>query len=198
MNAIKLLVVLLVCTLFAQVNYADEGVDYYENAFLDLHLGYELAYEALNKQIEKCSLRPEFRYDFGPVVKKIPMGLSKQQLNSSVFLLKKQYSDQCNSGAIGVYMSKASDLKYVIKIAQDEKINIKSSVKFESILVKIDAMEQLLFSTPDSYFKMLAQYQSISETNRHKLESIDGLQSNYNLLDLVEALEENYSYSPQD
>ncbi len=197
MNVIKLLVVLWVCALFSQAN-AGEGVDYYENAFLDLHLEYELAYETLNKQIGKCSGRPEFRYDFSPVVKKIPVGLSKKQLNSAVFLLKKQHSDQCNSDAIGVYMSKSSDLKYVIKIAQSERINIKSSAKFESILVKIDALEKLLFSTPDSYFKMLSQYQSISETNRHKLESIEKLQSNYHILDLVDALEENYSYSPQD
>jgi len=197
MNAIKLLVVLLVCALFSQTS-AGEGVNYYENAFLDLHLEYELAYETLNQQMEKCSLRPEFRYDFGPTVKKIPVGLFKKQLNSAVFLLKKQHSDRCNSGAIGVYMSKASDLKYVIKIAKSEKINIKSSAKFESILVKIDALEKLLFSTPDSYFKMLSQYQSISVTNRHELESIEELQSNYNILDLVEALDKNYSYSPQD
>jgi len=95
-------------------------------------------------------------------------------------------------------MLKAFDLKHVIKIAQDEKINIQSSAKFESILVKIFVLEKLLFSTPDSYFKMLSQYQSISETNRHKLELIEELQSNYHILDLVDAFEENYSYSSQD
>ncbi len=192
MNVIKLLAVLLAYTLFSQVN-AGEDVDYYENAFLDLHREYELAYEALNKQIGKCSGRPESRYDFSPVVKKIPSGLSKQQLNSAVFLLEKKYSDKCNSGAVGAYMLKASDLKHVIKTIQSEKINIKSNAEVESILVKIDALEKLLFSTPDAYFKMLSQYQSISETNRHRLESIEALQSNYHILDLVDALEENYS-----
>jgi len=195
--SIKSLVILLVCALFAQAS-ADDGVDYYENAFLNLYLEYQLAYEALNQQIEKCSLRTESGDDFGPVVKKIPTGLSEQQLNSAVLLLKKQHSDKCNSSAVGMYVSKASDLKHVIKTAQDEKINLKSGAIFELILTKIDATEKLLFSTPRSYFKMLSQYQSISKTARDKLESIEKLQSNYNMLDLMDALQESYAYSSQD
>ncbi len=198
MNAIKLLVTLLVCTLFAQAN-ADDDMDYYENAFLNLYLEYQLAYEALNQQIEKCSLRTKLGSDdFSSVVKEIPAGLSRQQLSAALFLLEKQYSNQCNSSAVGVYVSKASDLENVIKIARDEKINLKSSAIFESVLMKIDATEKLLFSTPRSYFKMLSQYQSISKTARHKLESIEKLQSDYNMLDLMEVLQESYSYSPQN
>jgi len=197
MNVINLLVVFLACILFAQVN-ADDNVDYYENAFVNLYQEYELAYEALNKQIEECDFQSKPGYDFDSVVKIMPPGLSKQQLNAAVFLLEKKYSDKCNSGAVGVYVAKASDLEHVIKTARDKKITIKSEAAFKPILLKIDAMEQLLFSTPDSYFDMLSYYQSISKTARHKLESIKELQSNYNILDLMDALQENYSYSSQD
>ncbi len=193
MNATKLSVIFLICTLFGQAN-AGDGVDYYENAFLNLYSEYQVAYEALNKQVEKCSLRMGHDYDFGSVVKKIPTGLSKQQLNSALLLLKKKHSDKCVSGAVGVYVSKASDLKYVIKVAQNGKINIESSAKFKSILMKIDKTEELLFSVPDSYFKMLSQYQSISKDAQHKLESIEELQSNYNILNLIEALQEQKKY----
>jgi len=188
---------LLTGTLFTQAN-ADGNVDYYENAFVNLYQEYELAYEALNKQIEKCSLRMKRGDDFSSAVKKIPAGLSKPQLNAAVLLLKKQHSDKCNSGAVGVYVAKASDLEHVIKTAQDRKITIKSGAAFKPILLKTDAVEQLLFSTSDSYFDMLSQYQSISKTAQHKLESIEELQSNYNMLDLMDALEEHYTYSSQD
>ncbi len=128
----------------------------------------------------------------------MPPGLSRQQLNAAVLFLKKQHSDKCNSGAVGVYVAKASDLEHVIKTARDKKIIIKSGVAFKPILLKIDAMEQLLFSTSDSYFDMLSQYQSISKAARHKLESIEALQSNYNMLDLMDALQKYYTYSSQD
>ncbi len=73
MNVIKLLVIFLACTLFVQVN-ADDNVDYYENAFLNLYQEYELAYEALNRQIEKCSLKMKRGYDFSSAVKKCHLG----------------------------------------------------------------------------------------------------------------------------
>ncbi len=193
MNATKSLVIFLICILFGQAN-ADDDMAYYESAFLNLYSEYQIAYETLNKQVNNCSLRTERDYDFDSVVKKIPAGLSKQQLNSALFLLKKKHSDKCISGAVGAYISKASDLKYVIKIAQNEKINIESGAKLKSILMKIDNTKELLFSLPDSYFKILSQYQSISKTAQHKLESIEELQSNYNILDLIEALQEQEKY----
>ena len=193
MSVIRAICFLLLYAVIVQA-IASEDVSYYEKAFSNLYLEYQSTYEKLNDQVEKCSLRSEFDYDFGSIVEKIPKGLSKNQLNAALFLLKKQHSDDCNASAVGMYISKASDLKHVIETAQKENINMESSDRFKSILAKIKETEELLFSVPASYFQMLSQYQSISKTDRQKLVSIEELRSNYNMVRLMEALQKKYSY----
>lgn len=193
MNVIKSIIFLLLYALINQAG-ANENVNNYENAYSKLYLEYQNAHEMLNKKVEKCSLKTAFNYNFDSLVDKIPKGLSKQQLNAALYILKKMHGDKCTSSAVGIYVSKASDLKRVIKIVQREKINIKSSDSFKLTLTKINETEELLFYTPASYFQLLSQYQSISAADRKKLESIKELQSNYNMVKLVEALQKYYSY----
>lgn len=191
MNAIKSISFLLLYALITQASSNDD-INHYEKAFSILHSEYEQAYGKLNNKIEQCNLRIEIDYD--STVGKIPKGLSKQQLNSALFILEKQQNDKCISNAVGMYVSKASNLKRAIKIAQKEKIKIKSSGTFIPNLIKIRETEELLFYTPDSYFKMLSEYHSIRTTDRKKLESIQELQSNYNMVKLMEALKKKYVY----
>ena len=193
MNVTKSIILVLMCVLTVQVG-ANEDSNYYENAFLNLQSEYKIAYDKLNAQVEKCSLHKKFDYNYGSIVGKIPKGLIKEQLNAALFLLKKQHNDTCISSEVGVYVSKAWDLRKIIKSAQYKNLKIRSGASFEKILEKISETESMLFSAPSSYFDLLSRYQSISAENRQQLESIEELQSNYNMVNMIEALQKKYIY----
>lgn len=181
------------CVLTIQV-CATEDSKYYENAFLNLQAEYKIAYKNLNAKMEKCSLHKKFDYNYGSIVSKIPKGLIKEQLNAALFLLKKQHSDICISSEVGLYVSKAWDFREIIKSAKYKNLKFKSGATYEKILSEISETESMLFYEPDSYFDLLSKYQSISVEKRRQLESIEELQSNYNMVNMSEALHKKYLY----
>ncbi len=176
---------------FIFVQYGQAAAEEYDqNALSSLYIEYQESYKILNETIEKCSVRKNVNYNYTKISSEIPSGLSKEQLAAALFLMKKQHSDKCSSCAVGNYLPKAAEIKQVIKTINNEKLELKTSIDLNLILSEIEEAETLLFSTPPSYFKLLSDYQSISLAARNKIESIDELKSNYNLVRLLDALEQ--------
>jgi len=188
MNAIKTTLALLVWAL-PSFALADKSSHHYDIAFSALYAEFNDAYALLDTKIKACSSAEYTDHDFNSVMQNIPKDISSEQLNAALFLLKKRYNDRCASDAVGYYVVKAANIKRLNRTLQEEKIKIKSNDTLNSVLEKINETEQLLFHAPASYFELLWQYQSISENNRKKLESIEELQSNYSMIKLLDEFE---------
>ena len=180
----------IVCLFLISVStalFADNNIKY-EKIFFSLYSEYQIAYNELNLKIGNCSLQKKSDYDFPEMARKIPQHLSKTQLNSALFLLKKRYEDKCIHSELATYLIKSNYLKKLISIIQSQKIVLPSDTDIDSIVKQIDEMEELLFYTPATFFALLSDYETINLEDRKALESIKELQSSYNLVLLLDSI----------
>jgi len=189
MIASRFLLLLFIAVQYNQVA-ANGTKDFYQSALSTLYKEYLESFKILNETVDKCSIRKNLDYNYSKLASKIPSGLSKKQLAAALLIMKKQHGDKCSSSAIGNYLPKAAEIKQVIKTIHSEKLELKTSIDLNKVLDEIEEIESLLFSTPPSYFKLLSDYQSISPGSRKIIESIDELKSNYNLVRLLESMEQ--------
>lgn len=172
--------------LLAQLAWSDEKLDY-DVLIAALEADYEQAYAQLNAKIEACSDAKNTPQDFAALARQIPKDISRKQLNAALFLLKKRYHDECASPAVGVYVVKAQDIKRLNARVLENNIQLQAADKLQAMLAKVDETEQTLFHVPEAYFEVVADYYTLSKDAREKLESIEGLRSNYNLVKLLDA-----------
>ena len=179
-------ILLLLCGSCAR---ASDNHQNYQRAFDVAYSEYKSAYHELNKTVENCSLQKRADIDFDSVAKEIPSDLTKPQLSAALYFMKKYHSDMCERNAIGNYMQKAHGLNSLINLLESKKIKISARDKIGDIRKLLFSREKTIFFVPDSYLSLLANYQSISAQDRSKIESIAELQSDYNLVKLLNALE---------
>lgn len=189
MNAIRAAFAILLLLSCSCAQATDTYKDY-QRAFDVAYSEYKAAYQELNKTVEHCSLGKRTDIDFNAVAKKIPRGLTKLQLSAALYLMRKLHFDMCEHNALGNYMQKAHSLKSLLDLLEAKKIILSTGKKIEDIRKLLISREQTIFFVPDTYLSLLANYQSMSAQDRSKIESIAELKSDYNLVSLLNALEQ--------
>lgn len=188
MNVYRKILLFCLLVLISQT-YAFGANEHYLSAISNLNSEYQSVYKLLNDTIEKCSVRQGINLDYTLIAKKIPTKLSKRQLKAALLTMKNQFDTKCISGSVGLYLIKAAEIKQVEEIILNKKSELIALNNFNLVLDEINETKKLLFSKPPSYFEVLADYQSISQIQRQKIESIKELKSNYNLVKLLDALD---------
>jgi len=186
MNSVIRYGVLLILLLPVSMGFAQEHQQYYKQAYRELLKNYQQKYVNFDEAHGHCGLQKFPKTNYAILADKLPKNLSRPQINAALYLQQRNYQKKCVGSALSAYFDISADLISVFDqskiknfnfIAIEEEIKLRKEIEKTFRLVKI---------RQKPYFRYLAAYQSIQESDKTILLSIPELNNHLNYVRLID------------
>jgi len=187
-NAIKGFrrVLFFILILLVSVVFSQEEQNNYKKAYSKILLDYQKIFNNLNKAVQRCSLEAFPELNYAKLADKIPKNLSRAQLNAAMYLQQKNYQKKCIGVEVAAYFEITNDIFSVLDQHKKTNFNFISKEKEISLKEEINKTLLQLKVREKPFFRFLASYQSIKESDRAILQTMPELNNYLNYVRLVE------------